>query len=313
MSQKPLGILVMAYGTPKNLDQVEVYYTHIRRGNPPTPELLAELKSRYEAIGGVSPLNEITEAQASGLESILNEDGGRACKVYLGMKHTSPFIADAVEDMVKDGIEEAVTLVLAPHYSTMSVAVYQKNAQEAADKLGSPTLYHVNDWHLQPRFIDVLAKRVETSIALHPRPEEVTVIFSAHSLPQRILDVNDPYPTQLHETGDAVAAKLALPQHTFAWQSAGRTSDPWLGPDILDVIRQLREDGVHDVVVCSAGFVSDHLEVLYDVDIECQALAKELGLTLTRTTSMNADSEFLTALAEVVRHREEAGAVHAHD
>jgi protoporphyrin/coproporphyrin ferrochelatase len=314
MSQKPLGVLVMAYGTPRNLDEVEAYYTHIRRGKPPTDALLAELKGRYEAIGGVSPLTEITQAQAQGLERILNQDGGRPTKVYLGMKHISPFIADGVQQMVNDGIEEAVTLVLAPHYATMSVAVYQKNAQEAADKLGGPKLLHVDSWHLQPTFIDVLAQRVAASIALHKDPATLTVIFSAHSLPERILTVGDPYPQQLHETGEAVAKQLGLKHYTFAWQSAGRTEEAWLGPDILDVIRRLHKDGVTDVVVCSAGFVSDHLEVLYDVDIECHTLAQHLGITLTRSQSMNADVTFLQALAEVVRDRtqEAAATVTAH-
>lgn len=307
MSQKPLGVLVMAYGTPKNLDEVEAYYTHIRRGNAPTEALLAALTGRYEAIGGVSPLNEITQAQASGLEHILNRDGGRPCKIYLGMKHSKPFIADGVQQMFDDGIEEAVTLVLAPHYSTMSVAVYQKNAQEAADRLGGPQLFHVDAWHLQPRFIDVLSARVAGSVAMHSNPADVTVIFSAHSLPQRILAAADPYPQQLHETGEAVAQQLGLKHYTFAWQSAGRTEEAWLGPDILDVIRQLHGEGVRDIVVCSAGFVSDHLEVLYDVDIECQALARDLGVDLTRSQSLNADGAFLTSLAEVVRARE-AGA-----
>ncbi len=304
MRQAPLGVLVMAYGTPKNLSEVEPYYTHIRHGRKPTPELLQELISRYEAIGGVSPLNEITEAQGRGIEEQLNRDGGRSCKVYLGMKHVSPFIGDAVKRMAEDGIAEAVTLVLAPHYSTMSVASYQKAADEAATELGAPTLYHVDSWHLHPRYLDVLGRRVQEALNRYENPAEVTVIFSAHSLPERILAVGDPYPQQLRETGQAVAEKLGLTRVTYAWQSAGRTQDKWLGPDILDVLRELAADGVRDVVVCPAGFVSDHLEVLYDIDIECQALARELGIRLTRTRSLNADPEFLRALAEVIRYRE---------
>jgi protoporphyrin/coproporphyrin ferrochelatase len=300
-----LGVLVMAYGTPKNLEEVEAYYTHIRRGRRPTPALLQELVSRYQAIGGVSPLNEITTAQGLGIEKWLNRDGGRPCKVYFGMKHASPFIADAVAQMAADGIREAVTLVLAPHYSTLSIAAYQRAADEAAERHGGPVLWHVNDWHLQPRFLDVLAGRVQEALSHYEHPYDVTVVFSAHSLPERILAAGDPYPQQLRETGEAVAAKLGLQNFTFAWQSAGRTEEAWLGPDILDKLRQLRESGQTSIVICAAGFVSDHLEVLYDIDIEAQAVARHLGIHLTRTKSLNADPAFLHALAEVVREREQ--------
>jgi ferrochelatase len=303
LRQTPLGVLVMAYGTPKDLSEVEAYYTHIRHGRKPTPELLQELISRYEAIGGVSPLNEITAAQGRGIEEILNRDGDGPFKVYLGMKHVSPFIADAVRQMAEDGIAEAITLVLAPHYSTMSVAAYQKAADEAAKQFGRPVLFHVDSWHLHPRFIAVLSQRVQEALGKYENPSEVTVIFSAHSLPEKILASGDPYPQQLRETGQAVAEKLGLKRVVYAWQSAGRTADKWLGPDILDVLRDLAAYGVKDVVICPAGFVSDHLEVLYDIDIECQALARELGIRLTRTRSLNADPEFLRALAEVVRQR----------
>lgn len=300
-SKQPFGLLVMAYGTPTSLSEVEPYYTHIRRGRPPSPEQLADLTSRYEAIGGVSPLAAVTRWQAEGIAHIINSDGGRPCRLYLGMKHASPFIEDAVSAMYKDGIEEAVTLVLAPHYSSMSVGVYQTNAADAAAKWGGPRLTHIDSWHLQPRFLDVLGQRVKDAVGQFDDPAEVTVIFSAHSLPERILELGDPYPSQLHATGDEIARRLALPRHTFAWQSAGRTPEPWLGPDILDVIQDLARDGHGQLVVCPAGFVSDHLEVLYDIDIEAQQVASSVEAALVRTESLNADPEFLTALAEVVR------------
>jgi ferrochelatase len=294
----------MAYGTPRSLDEVERYYTHIRRGRPPAPEELADLVRRYQAIGGVSPLTAITMRQAQGLEALLNADGGRPCRVYLGMKHTEPFIADAVAQMAADGVEEAVTLVLAPHYSTMSVAAYQQAAESARTQCGGPRLWHIDHWHLQPRFLRALAQRVETALRRFPDPQQVTVVFTAHSLPERILAAGDPYPRQLRETGEAVARQLGLRHVRFGWQSAGRTAERWLGPDILELLHELQAEGVRDVLVCPAGFVSDHLEVLYDLDIEARHVAESLGLRFERTASLNDDPEFLRALAEVVRHRE---------
>lgn len=308
----PLGVLLMAYGTPRSLDEVETYYTHIRHGHAPTPEQLADLVRRYEAIGGVSPLNDITVAEAHKLEVALNRDGGRPCKVYLGMKHTYPFIADAVRQMAADGITEAVTLVLAPHYSSMSVGQYQQNADAAAAETGGPRLLHVDSWHLHPKFLHLIADRVRVARTGFPHPRDMMVIFSAHSLPARIIAQGDPYQQQLHETGDAVAAALDIPHHQFAWQSAGRTNDAWLGPDILDVIRDLAAQGWRQVLLCPVGFVSDHLEVLYDVDIEAQELARELGIRLVRTYSLNADPAFIETLRDVVRQREVVGFASQH-
>lgn len=304
--QSPIGVLVMAYGTPRNLDEVEPYYTHIRHGRVPSPELLQNLIDRYQAIGGVSPLNEITKAQAEGIAARLNASETGTYKVYLGMKHAAPFIEDAVAQMAADGIERAVSLVLAPHYSTMSIKTYQDTANEAAAKFGQPAFLHVDSWHLEPGFIELLADGVQKALSQFPEHANVRVLFSAHSLPERILTIGDPYPTQLKETGDTVAKKLGLTNYSFAWQSAGRTNEKWLGPDILDVLASLHEEGQDDVVVCPAGFVSDHLEVLYDVDIECQNVAREFGMHLVRTPSHNANPRFLDLLARVIRERAES-------
>lgn len=304
MSTKPLGVLLMAYGTPRSLDEVESYYTHIRHGHAPTPELLANLTDRYAAIGGVSPLNDITERVAIGVAAALNADGGRKVKVYLGMKHAQPFIADAVLQMKTDGIEEAVALVLAPHYSTMSVKVYLETALAASTACDGPRFATVQSWHLEPAFIDLLADRVTDARLKLSRPEDAMVLFSAHSLPKRILEQGDTYPEQLRETGLAVATSLNLKRYGFAWQSAGRTPEPWLGPDILDVLRDLAKSGEKHIVLCPAGFVSDHLEVLYDVDIECQSLVRELGVELVRTRMPNNDEKFLRLLAHVIRDHE---------
>jgi protoporphyrin/coproporphyrin ferrochelatase len=291
------GILVMAYGTPRSLDHVEEYYTDIRRGRPPTPELLEELTDRYRAIGGRSPLYEITQAQAKGIEE------RTGVKTYLGQKHAPPFIPDAVRDMTKDSVEHAVGLVLAPHYSKMSIGDYERRTRLAADELGwTGELTMVRSWHLEEGYIAFLSSRVSTALTSLPEDAraETVVLFTAHSLPERILQAGDPYPDQLRETANEVASRLDLDHFDIAWQSAGRTKDPWIGPDVLDVMRHLNDEGRRGVVVCPCGFVSDHLEVLYDVDIECKDLAGQLGLEFARTESPNTDDLFLDTLSKVV-------------
>ena len=288
----------MAYGTPRDLDDVEAYYTHIRRGQPPPPELLEELTERYQAIGGRSPLFEITEAQCRGIETRVPR-----ATVYLGQKHAAPFIEDAVAGLVEDGVERAVSLVLAPHFSSMSVGAYNARVAEAAANLGwEGKLHTIESWHLEEGYLDFLATEVRSALAkisVQARPD-TTVLFTAHSLPERILQTGDPYIEQLQETAAAVARRVGSARWQVGWQSAGRTADPWIGPDVLDIIRSLHDDGGRGVVVCPCGFVADHLEVLYDIDVECRALADELGLELVRTRSPNTDAGFLDALAAVV-------------
>jgi ferrochelatase len=292
------GVIVMAYGTPRGPRDVERYYTDIRHGRPPPAHLLEDLAARYEAIGH-SPLYEITEAQRRGLEQRL--DG---TKTYLGQKHSPPSIPDAVAAMAADGVERAVGLVLAPHYSKMSVGDYRRRVLLARDEAGWDARVDVIDsWHLEPGYVSLLAERVREAVdSLSPaaRSRHV-VVFTAHSLPERILQAGDPYPEQLRETAGAVAAAADVSEHLVAWQSAGRTADPWIGPDVLDVLEQLAADGAGGVVVCPCGFVSDHLEVLYDVDVECARKAAQLGIELVRTRSPNDDPVFLDVLATVVR------------
>lgn len=292
-------MIVMAYGTPAGLDDVERYYTDIRHGRPPSPELLAELTARYEAIGGRSPLLEITEAQRIGLEKRL--DG---VPTYLGQKHSPPFIPDAVRAMADDGVDRIVGLVLAPHYSKMSVGDYRRRVMLARDeaRLGAPVDV-VESWHVEPGYVDFLAQRVREAAARLPDDarDRHVVVFTAHSLPEAILRGGDPYPEQLQETADAVAAAAGVESYTVGWQSAGRTADPWLGPDVLEVIERLAGEGARGVIVCPCGFVSDHLEVLYDVDVECVDAARRLGVELVRTESPNDDPAFLDVLATVMR------------
>jgi ferrochelatase len=290
----------MAYGTPERLGDLEAYYTDIRRGRPPTEEQLADLRRRYDAIGGLSPLAARTRAQAAGLQRVLDERAGAGeWKVELGLKHASPSIEAGVEALSTAGVEEFVSLVLAPHYSALSVGQY---VERAADAAGHLKVRDITSWWDQPALITLLGERVRD--AIDALPDGVTnpeVLVTAHSLPVRALSIDDPtYESQLRTTGERIATEAGLSSWRIAWQSAGRTPEPWIGPDILDVIRSLPDEGYDGVVVCPAGFTSDHLEVLYDVDLEARAVAEQAGLALTRTASLNDDERFLALLADLV-------------
>lgn len=294
----------MSYGTPESLEGVEAYYTHIRRGHAPSAEQLKELKDRYEAIvGGVFPLRENTDRQVEALQAKLNS-GQIQYVCYQGLKHARPFIEDGVEAMVRDGITQAIGIVLAPHYSVMSVGTYIKRAKEKADACGI-NMEFVESYHLHPELIDVLSRRVTAKLDEFEETgaarDDVRVLFSAHSLPERILAMGDPYRDQLLETSKAIADQAGVENWQFTWQSAGRTAEPWLGPDILDTLRELGETQVKYVLSAPIGFVSDHLEVLYDLDIEAQALASELDLRLLRIDSLNSDPAYMSVLSDVVR------------
>ena len=289
------GVLLMAYGTPATPDDIEGYYTHVRRGRPPTEEQLADLRRRYEAIGGTSPLLERTQEQADGIQAAL----GDGFRVELGMKHAPPFVEDGVAALADAGITRIVGLVLAPHYSVLSVGEYAKRAEAAAAEAGVG-LTMVSSWHLAPGYLDLLAGFVGEALD-RLGADPVEVVFTAHSLPIRILDMGDPYPDQLAETAKAVADQAGVDRWSVGWQSAGRTPEPWIGPDLLEILPTLVEAGAGGVVVCAAGFVSDHLEVLYDLDVEARAAADKLGLAFTRTPSPNAHPDFCATLAGVVR------------
>jgi ferrochelatase len=290
-----LGLLCMSYGTARGPADLEAYLTHIRRGRAPSPELLHEMRERYDAIGGRSPLIEVTEQQVRALQAELADLDVRA---YHGMKHQSPYLEDVVVEMGDDGIERAVGLVLAPHFSRFSIGQYVERVEKAAADQGGPSFTFVESFATHPAFVEFVAGRVKDALAASP---DAHVVFSAHSLPVKILESGDPYPRELADTADAVGVLLGLTEYGIAWQSAGRTGEEWLGPNLSDVIRRLADDGVPAVVSCPVGFVSDHLEVLYDVDIEARAVADELGLGFARTASPNADPAFIAALAQVVR------------
>ena len=292
-----VGVVVMAYGTPGSPADIEAYYTHIRRGHAPTAEQLAELTARYDAIGGTSPLASRTEEQRVELQRALDEQAPGRCRVVLGQKHAPPFIEDAVATLAAGGSDRVVGLVLAPHFSRSSVGEYQSRVTAAATDHGVGAA-GIASWHLEPTYLGFLSGAVCDALAT--LPERTKVLFTAHSLPERVL-VDDPYPAQLHASAVAVAETAGLDRWagwSLCWQSAGRTPEPWRGPDIRDVIRDLAATGRADaVLVCPQGFVSDHLEVVYDLDIEAARVAAEVGLAFSRTRVLNVDPTVFDALA----------------
>jgi ferrochelatase len=286
----------MAYGTPGAVDDVERFYTHIRHGTPPSAEQLDELTARYAAIGGTSPLAERTEAQRAALQAALDDRQPDSFLVALGQNHSAPFIEDAVAAL--DGkVGGLVGLVLAPHFSKASVGQYRQRLMAAGPDLD---VAMIRNWHDLPEWHTFLgAAVVDAKAAL---PERTHVLFTAHSLPIAAL-VDDPYEEQLRVSADAIAAcaGLADPEWSLAWQSAARTPDPWKGPDVVAVIHDLAGAGeIESVLVCPQGFTSDHLEVLYDLDVVARAAADEHSLAFARTRSLNDDPAVFSALAERV-------------
>jgi len=281
------AVVLMAYGSPERLSDVPAYYADIRGGRPIPPENLADLVERYRRldIEDSSPLNAITEQTRAALEDELG------VPVFTGMKHWTPRIADAADAALASGAEEIVGLVLAPHYSALSIAGYREQLEHAL--AGRAELRFVESWHEEPGFVDLLADRV--------RGTDAHVVFTAHSLPARVLELGDPYRDQLLETSGLVAEAAGLSDWSFSFQSESPTGEPWLGPDILDHLAWLRRRGVEHVLVCPVGFVSDHLEIRWDLDVEAQAKAAELGLQLKRIEMPNADPAFVRTLARIVR------------
>ena len=300
-----IAVLLMAYGTPRTPDEIEPYYTDIRRGRAPTPEQLADLTARYDALGGTSPLAARTEAQRLGLQTALDAAAPGQYHVVLGLKHAEPKIEAAVSDLAEKGLRHMVGLVLAPHYSAFSIGQYLDRARAAAEPHGI-ALAGIESWATEPAFIEFVAADVRAKLAT--LPADTKVLFTAHSLPQRIMAAGDPYPDELRATAEAVAAAAGLRQWSdwaIAWQSAGRTPEPWLGPDILQVIDELAESENHagaerGVLVSAVGFVADHLEVLYDLDIEAAGRARTHGLAFARTACVNDDPNVMAALARRV-------------
>jgi protoporphyrin/coproporphyrin ferrochelatase len=279
------AVVLMAYGSPAREEDIRPYLEDIRDGRPVPDGAVEELTERYRRIGGRSPLDEATEAQRAALERELG------LPVFVGMKHWQPRIAEAVDQALAGGADTIVGLVLAPHYSRLSVEGYRERLERALE--GRADLRFVESWHTHEPYLDVLADRI--------RGTDAHVVFTAHSLPARIIDEGDPYRDQLLETARLVADRAGVDSWSFAFQSESRTGEPWLGPDILEALDALKADGVERVLVCPIGFVSDHLEILWDLDVEARERAGELGLELDRIESLNDDPAFVSGLAELVR------------
>lgn len=316
-SKERTGVLLMAYGTPENPDQVEEYFTHIRGGRKPSTESIEHLKERYRRVGGGTPLLEITAAVARKLEERLNAEttdesrservGGSAesYRVYFGMKHWHPFIGEVLERMAADGITSVIALALAPHYSQISIGGYRKAVDEALERLRQPHPFGVvlvESWGERPEFVRMMADLVSEGLTQFPEGvrDRVVVVFSAHSLPERIRTWNDPYERQLLDSSALVAKEAGVGDWRFAFQSAGGTGEPWIGPDILEYLETLHREGVRYVLQVPIGFVSDHLEILFDIDVEAMEKAAELGMTLHRTRLPNVRDSFIDVLASII-------------
>jgi len=293
-----IGLLVMAYGGPDQLDEVEPYLMDVRGYRPTSPEIVHEVRERYREIGGRSPILERTQAQAHALESALNANGQKF-KAFVGMRHWRPFIKDTLAAMCDQGIERAVGVVMAPHYSRMSIAAYFKKVEEANSGI---QVARIDSWHLLPGYLNALAKRVRKALERFPEAvrAEVPIIFTAHSLPERILEWGDPYPAQLHETVAGVMQILGAHPHEFAFQSAAISKEPWLGPDASEQINCFADEGKRNILICPIGFVCEHVEILYDIDIVYQSLAKTLGGRLERIDMLNDEPEMISGLARRV-------------
>jgi protoporphyrin/coproporphyrin ferrochelatase len=299
--EAPTGVLVMAYGGPQNLDEVEPYLLDVRAGRPTSPEVISTVRERYREIGGRSPLLERTQAQAQALEAALNDQGGHF-RAYVGMRHWHPHIKDTLAQMAADGVERAVGVVMAPHYSRMSIGAYFKKVAES----GTPvTVAPIEHWHLLPGYLDAVAERVQTALAGFPAEvrASVPVIFTAHSLPQRILEWGDPYPLELQATVTALLQRLGGQPHQLAYQSAAMTPEPWLGPDAGDVIARLATQGHRHILIAPIGFTCEHVEILYDVDIAYQRQAQALGVDLRRIEMLNTAPKMIEGLAGLIRQQ----------
>ncbi len=302
MASDVIGVLLMAYGAASSLEEIEPYLADIRAGRPPSPELIEEVKHRYQLMGGKSPLLEITRQQAQALETRLN-GGTRRFKIYIGMRHWHPYIKDTVATMAQEGIRQMVALCLTPYYSKMSVgAYYQKLAEAIAASGVSFEIRRVESWNDHPLLIEAIAQKVSKALDRFPqdRRPKVPLLFSAHSLPERIMTEKDPYPAELHETVELVMKKMGPNPYRFAYQSQGRTPEPWLGPDASAVIDALYTEGHRHLVMAPIGFISDHMETLYDVDVMYRKQCESKGMQFERTESLNAAPTFIEAMASVV-------------
>jgi ferrochelatase len=296
-----IGVLVMAYGGPNNLDEVEPYLLDVRGGRPTSPQVIQEVRERYRQIGGRSPILERTQAQAAAIQSALNDSRFR---VLAGMRHWHPYIRDVLAQMADEGITRAVGLAMAPHYSRMSIGAYYKKVEEA----GAPIeMARIERWHLLPGYLDALAGRVRKALEKFPAEvrADVPIIFTAHSLPKRILEWHDPYPDELQATVARLMERLGPHPCKFAFQSAAISTEPWLGPDASEIIKRLAEEGKRHVLIAPVGFVAEHVEILYDIDIVYRQQADQLGVHLERIEMLHTAPAMIAGLADLVRSKAE--------
>ncbi len=301
--QRPVAILLMAVGGPNSLENVEPYLLDVRGGRPTPPELVEEIRERYRATGGKSPVLGIMREVARKLEQRLNGPGGERYRTYVGLRHWHPYIKDAYAELLDDFPERVIGLCMAPQYSSMSIGAYMKKVEEARTALRDETpVSYVQSWHRHPMLIAAIVENVHLGMQKFPAEMRgrVPILFTAHSLPERIREMKDPYPDEVRATMQAVCGKLGAVTAKFAYQSQGRTSEPWLGPSVETVLDELHAEGHRQVLVAPIGFLSDHLEVLYDIDIELKQRASAKGVQLERIPMLNASSAFIDILASVI-------------
>jgi protoporphyrin/coproporphyrin ferrochelatase len=304
-SENRQGVLLLAHGGPDSLDDIEPFLSNIRGGRPTPPRLVEEVRERYRLIGGRSPILDISQRQAQALERRLNAMG-EPYRVYLGMRNWHPFIRETMEQIQRDGIGRLLALCLAPQNSLKSVGLYFQNVREAQQKLGweIPTSF-LESWHVEPLLIEAFAEKLDEALASFPdsRENPPAVLFTAHSLPEKILEAGDPYVQEVHETAAAVAKRCGIAAYRFAYQSQGATSETWLGPTVESVLDDLAQSGTRRVLLAPIGFLCDHVEILYDIDILFQQVASRRGILLRRAASLNDSPTLIQALAAVVeRH-----------
>jgi protoporphyrin/coproporphyrin ferrochelatase len=305
MGRSHTAVLLMAYGSPNRLDEVEAYFTDIRGGRAPSPEAVEELTARYRRVRVPTPLLAVSTELGRGLERLLNNDppDDGIYTVHVGMKHWRPYIASAVHEVVESGADRMIAIVLAPHYSKISTEGYRRKVEAALATAAPLSVDFVESWHELDGYLQAVAENVRMVRAEFAQPQEVVAVFTAHSLPARILDDGDPYQEQLLRTSELVAGRAGIEQWRFSYQSQSHTEEPWLGPDLVDTVGELAAQGHRAVLVASVGFIADHLEIFYDIDIEAKEKADALGVELRRTPMLNADPRLAQALHALVAER----------
>ena len=294
------AVILLAYGGPDSLEDIPAFLLDIRSGRETPQALVDEISERYREIGGFSPLLAITRSAAAKLSAALD------LPVYVGMRHWRPFIRETVAEMVRDGVDRCIAICMAPHYSSMSIAAYRARLEEALEAAGSDMrVDFVESWHTEPYYLDGIAANVRQTMGCFAEGDRVLVVFSAHSLPVSIVERGDPYPAQLRETANLLAERLQLPadRWTFSYQSAGRTGTPWLDPQIESLVSELAKAGERNLLIAPIGFIADHVEVLYDLDIGVQKIAQQQGVHVERTPMLNDTPTLINALAAIARSR----------